>query len=227
MNNSLLKLSQRIGYQFHNQSLLEEALTHCSVGAANNERLEFLGDSIVNFLIAEYLFKQFPEASEGRLTRLRAKLVRGKTLAVLAKEFDLGSFLHMGPGELKSGGYRRESILADALEALIGAIYLDSGLDICRERVLEWYGDRLVTLNPTLDEKDAKTRLQELLQGKGLPLPQYEVVGITGQTHDQHFTVVCRLKNPVCESVGEGSSRRLAEQQAAERVLQTLIQVNA
>jgi ribonuclease-3 len=227
VNNPILKLSQRVGYKFQNECLLQEALTHCSFGSVNNERLEFLGDSIVNFIIAEQLFARFPDASEGQLTRLRAKLVRGKTLALLAKEFDLGQFLKMGAGELKSGGFRRDSVLADGLEALIGAIYLDSGLDVCRERVLCWYGKRLQELDPEADVKDAKTKLQEFMQAKGLSLPVYEVVSITGQTHDQHFTVVCRIKSPECEHKGEGNSRRLAEQAAAERALRSIANVTS
>ena len=218
MNNPLLKLSQRLGYTFTDETLATLALTHRSRGGNNNERLEFLGDSILNFVIAEELYCRFGEAREGKLSRLRARMVKGETLADVAREFNLGEFLLLGSGELKSGGHRRESILADAVEALIGAIYLDAGLDITRERILSWYQSRLDAL--TLDDptKDPKTRLQEYQQGRHQSLPRYDVIAIEGPSNKQVFTVTCTIPDsPVVTA--SGSSRRSAEQAAAEHVL--------
>ncbi len=217
MNNPLLKLSQRIGYSFKNESLIQLALTHRSKGNTNNERLEFLGDSIVNFTIAEALFLKFPKANEGKLSRLRADMVRGTTLAEIARDFDLGEFLLLGSGELKSGGYNRESILADVVEAIIGAIYLDAGMDAVRERILDWYKSRLDALKEDAVVKDAKTRLQEYLQKTQNRLPKYEVVEISGQAHDQKFKVSCTIEKLPEMTVGIGTSRRFAEQSAAEK----------
>ncbi|WP_396588997.1 ribonuclease III [Bermanella sp. R86510] len=222
MNNPLLKLSQRIGYDFKDIEFLQLALTHRSKGGTNNERLEFLGDSIVNFVVAEALFEKFPQAKEGKLSRLRAGLVRGTTLAELARDFDLGDFLLLGSGELKSGGFNRESILADAVEAIIGAIYLDSGLDVVRARILEWYGDRLDGLQLDDVVKDAKTRLQEYLQKNQSRLPKYEVMEISGQAHDQNFKVSCWVETLPEVTVGKGGSRRIAEQNAAQKALNAL-----
>ncbi|MDE1460437.1 ribonuclease III [Spartinivicinus poritis] len=215
-------LFRKLGYSFEDESLLLLALTHRSYAGGNNERLEFLGDSIVNFIIAEALYQQFPQAKEGQLSRLRAKLVRGATLAKIAKEFGLGDYLRLGSGELKSGGFRRESILADALEALIGAIYLDNGLDTCRERVLAWFAPRLEKLSLDDTQKDPKTRLQEYLQAKQLALPVYEVVDIKGDAHDQTFTIECVVAGLAEKTKGIGSSRRGAEQEAARHALQQL-----
>ena len=217
-----MKLSQRIGYDFKDPTLIELALTHRSKGGRNNERLEFLGDSIVNFVIAEALFHKFPDAKEGKLSRLRADLVRGTTLAELGRHFELGDFLLLGSGELKSGGFNRESILADAVEAIIGAIYLDSGMDVVRERILSWYGDRLDGLSLDAVIKDPKTRLQEYLQKRQSRLPKYEVKEITGQAHDQQFKVSCRVEQLPEVTVGIGGSRRHAEQAAAEKALKAL-----
>jgi len=222
VNNPIVKLSQRLGYQFNDQSLAELALTHRSCGGQNNERLEFLGDSIVNMVIAEALFLQFPEAKEGKLSRLRARMVKGVTLAEVARDFQLGDFLRLGSGEMKSGGFRRESILADTVEALIGAIYLDSDMATVKACILAWYQERLANL--TLDDpmKDPKTRLQEYLQGKKQPLPKYEVTSIDGDAHEQVFNVLCRVKSLDKPVEGSGSSRRIAEQQAAQQVLALL-----
>lgn len=218
MNNPLLKLSQRLGYTFTDESLATLALTHRSRGGNNNERLEFLGDSILNFVIAEELYGRFGEAREGKLSRLRARLVKGETLADVAREFNLGEFLLLGSGELKSGGHRRESILADAVEALIGAIYLDAGLDVARERILSWYQTRLDALTLEDPTKDPKTRLQEHQQGRRQSLPRYEVVAVEGPSNKQVFTVTCTVPDsPTVTS--SGSSRRGAEQAAAEQVL--------
>ncbi|CAM3581533.1 ribonuclease III [Parendozoicomonas haliclonae] len=222
MKSSLDKLERRLGYTFKNPDLAVLALTHRSYGGKNNERLEFLGDSIVNFLIAEDLYQRFPEAREGQLSRLRALMVRGRTLAELAREFELGDFLLLGSGELKSGGFRRESILADVVEALLGAIYLDSGMDTCRERVQAWFSSRLATLSVTdQHNKDPKTRLQEFLQSQQQKLPEYELLSIEGKAHAQTFKVSCLIDGQK-PTEGEGSSRRIAEQQSARRALVAL-----
>jgi ribonuclease-3 len=218
VNDPLLKLSQRLGYQFNDPDLAFLALTHRSKGGTNNERLEFLGDSILNFVIADALFQRFGKAREGKLSRLRARMVKGKTLADLAREFELGDFLLLGSGEMKSGGFRRDSILADAVEALIGAIYLDSGLESARKCILDWYGDRLDDLSLEDPIKDPKTRLQEYQQGRHMPLPRYQVLLVSGPTNKQVFKVECRI--PELEPVvAEGSSRRGAEQAAASQLL--------
>lgn len=222
MNNPLIKLSQRIGYDFKDQSLIQLALTHRSKGNSNNERLEFLGDSIVNFVIAEALFHKFPDAKEGKLSRLRAGLVRGTTLAEVGRDFDLGEFLVLGSGELKSGGFNRESILADAVEAIIGAIFMDSGFDVARERILCWYQSRLDNLKVDSILKDAKTRLQEYMQKSQGRLPKYDVIEVFGQAHDQKFKVACQIESLPEVTVGIGSSRRLAEQSAAKKALKAL-----
>ena len=215
-------VSRRLGYIFKTVAHLELALTHRSVGSKNNERLEFLGDSIVNFIIGEALFQQFPTAREGQLSRLRARMVKGKTLAEVAREFSLGEHLRLGTGEMKSGGHRRESILADAMEAVIGAIYLDGGLDSVRACVLSWYQSRLSALDLQDTLKDPKTRLQEALQARQWALPQYTVVAVEGDAHDQTFTVSCYIDALALTAKGRGSSRRYAEQHAAEQALAML-----
>ena len=222
MNDPLLKLSQRIDYTFTDTSHIELALTHRSCGGKNNERLEFLGDSIVNLVIAEALFLKFPEAKEGKLSRLRARMVKGVTLAELARDFGLGDFLHLGSGEMKSGGHRRESILADTVEAIIGAIYLDSDMDTVKSKILQWYQSRLDKLSLDDPLKDPKTRLQEYLQAKQLPLPKYDVMNIEGSAHEQLFKVSCIVKDLEKIIVGHGGSRRIAEQEAAAQALKLL-----
>jgi ribonuclease-3 len=212
----------RLGHDFDDHGLLKLALTHRSHGASNNERLEFLGDSIVNFVIAEDLYRRFPKAREGQLSRLRASLVKGATLAEVAASLQLGASLRLGQGELKSGGHRRESILADALEAVIGAIYLDRGLEAARNCILSWYDERLTALNLQNTEKDPKTRLQEWLQAKHQALPDYQLEKVEGQAHEQLFTISCRSKLFSQPCIGVGRSRRYAEQQAAHRALQLL-----
>ncbi len=218
----LQTLALRLGHDFGDHGLLKLALTHRSHGASNNERLEFLGDSILNFIIAEDLYRRFPKAREGQLSRLRASLVKGETLAEVAVSLQLGASLRLGQGELKTGGHRRESILADALEAIIGAIYLDCGLDAARNCILYWYDERLAGLNLKNTDKDPKTRLQELLQAKQVPLPEYQLDKVEGQAHDQMFTVSCRSKLLTQPCIGVGRSRRYAEQQAAHRALELL-----
>ena len=222
MNDKLSRLEQKLGYPFQNKDLLVRAITHRSAGSRHNERREFLGDSILSLVIAEVLYHRFPNVSEGDMSRMRATLVREKTLAELAREFALGDYLILGPGELKSGGYRRESILADTVEALIGAIYLDSDLDGIRTLMLNWYNERLDSIRPGVEQKDPKTRLQEFLQGRRRPLPTYAVTDVKGEAHNQQFTVECAIDDIEAAFVGVGSSRRKAEQAAAERALEQL-----
>ena len=198
------------------------ALTHRSFAGRNNERLEFLGDAILNFVAGEALFERFPQAREGQLSRLRARLVKGETLAVLARGFELGEYLRLGSGELKSGGFRRESILADALEALIGAIYLDAGMDVARARVLDWLTNELDGLTLVDTNKDPKTRLQECLQSRAVELPRYEVVDIQGEPHCRTFFVQCEIALLTDKTQGQGASRRIAEQVAAAAALVAL-----
>ena len=216
------RLLRTLGYEFQQTELLTQALTHRSAANKHNERLEFLGDSILSIVISDALYHQFPKATEGDLSRMRATLVRGDTLAIIAQEFKLGDYLNLGPGELKSGGFRRESILADAVEAIIGAIYLDSDLEVCRKLLLSWYKERLATIQPGINQKDAKTILQEHLQGFKKPLPDYQVVDVQGEAHDQTFTVECRIDSLSQPVIGVGSSRRKAEQLAAAQVLELL-----
>jgi len=221
-NSKLSFLQQQLGHPFQQAPLLSQALTHRSHGAQNNERLEFLGDSILNFLIGDALFQQFPSMREGQLSRLRAQLVREKTLAAIAREFSLGDYLILGEGELKSGGRERDSILADTVEALIGAIYLDSGLDTCRARVLDWYADRLSASSLETSAKDAKTRLQEHLQSLQQPLPEYRVVEAAGEAHSRMFTVECRIALVKQPARAQASNRREAEKAAAAQLLRAL-----
>jgi len=223
-NNSqaIARLSKRISYHFKNQALLIQALTHRSAKGAHNERLEFLGDSILGFVIAEELFERFPAQDEGDLTRMRSSLVKGVTLAELGKDFSLGDHLILGPGELKSGGHRRESILEDAIEAIIGAVYLDSDIDTCKKLILDWFASRLAKIKPGSVHKDPKTRLQEYLQGRKIELPNYEVIHTSGQSHNQEFTVRCTTKVIKKEVISKGTSRRKAEQAAAQQVLEII-----
>lgn len=216
------ELARRIGYQFNDPSLFELALTHRSCGKKNNERLEFLGDSIVNFVIADDLFHRFPEAREGQLSRLRAQMVKGETLAEIARELNIGDYLKLGQGELKSGGFRRDSILADAVESIIGAIYLDSNLDTVKSYILSWFKERLNSLD--LDEvlKDSKTRLQEFLQSRRLDLPKYELIKVEGEAHCQTFHILCHVEPLDKPTSGVGSSRRQAEQEAARSAISKL-----
>lgn len=217
------RLLHRLGYEFRDEALFDLALTHRSCGARNNERVEFLGDSILNFVVGEWLFERFPEAKEGQLSRLRAQMVKGETLAEIAREFDLGPCLNLGEGEMKSGGFRRDSILADAVEAIIGAIHLDSGMDAAKERVLVWYQDRLNALTLDTNRKDPKTELQEYLQSKKAELPQYKVIEVSGEAHAQRFTVECSTPLLSQTTQATASSRRGAEKLAAEAALSILL----
>jgi len=214
--------SRKIDYEFENPALLNEALSHRSIKSISNERLEFLGDSILNFVIAAALFKEYPDSDEGELSRLRSSLVKGTTLAELGREFDIGSHLRLGAGELKSGGFRRESLLADAIEAVIGAIYLDTGFASCESMVLKWFASRLADIEPTDQLKDPKTLLQEYVQSKRYSLPNYETVSVEGDAHDQIFNVQCTVEEISIVSQGTGSSRRRAEQVAASNFLEQL-----
>lgn len=217
------KLQRAIGYQFSDIRLLKQALTHRSAYKDHNERLEFLGDSILNLTIAEALYHQFPKCNEGELSRMRATLVREQTLVKLAQHFALSENLVLGSGELKSGGFRRDSILADAVEAIIGAISLDKDLHTTTQIVKTWYTSLLAEIKPGDEQKDSKTRLQEYLQGKHLPLPIYEVITISGKAHCQTFKVKCEIASLNQKAFAESTSRRGAEQEAASIVLQALL----
>jgi ribonuclease-3 len=212
----------RIGHEFANPSLLAQALTHRSAGSPHNERLEFLGDGVVNLFAAEALYQRWPKADEGVLTRARAELVREASLAAIARQLELGERLTLGPGELKSGGFRRDSILADAVEAVVAAIYLDAGYEACRRVVLPWFEQVLAALPVGRPDKDPKTRLQEWLQGRQRALPAYELVSESGEEHAKVFLCRCTLSEPPVSAEGEGTSRRLAEQAAAAGVLEQL-----
>jgi len=216
------RIARALGHDFAAPGLLREALTHRSAGAANNERLEFLGDALLNSIIAIELYRLRPASPEGELSRLRAALVRGETLAGIARELGLGEALLMGEGERKSGGHRRASILADAFEALVGAMFLDSDFETVRVRVRALFATRLADL-PNADElKDPKTRLQEYLQSRRYSPPAYEVIEVTGADHEQRFTVRCRIEALDCERHATARSRRKAEQQAALTCLDAL-----
>ncbi|MCL9781522.1 ribonuclease III [Vibrio sp. S4M6] len=225
MSSPINKLEKKLGYQFDKAELINLALTHRSANGKHNERLEFLGDSILSFVIADELYQRFPKVNEGDMSRMRATLVRGHTLAELGREFQLGDYLKLGPGELKSGGFRRDSILADAVEAIIGAIYLDSDIENARKIVLAWYKTRLDGIKPGVSQKDPKTRLQEYLQGRKKPLPVYTVTNIKGEAHNQEFTVSCDIVDLKESIIGVGTSRRKAEQAAAESALEKLTNV--
>lgn len=217
LNNPLLnqRLQKALGYTFIRPELLEQALTHRSFGATNNERLEFLGDSVLNCSVARRLYEVFPDLPEGSLSRLRANLVCQDTLAEIAVSLKLGESLWLGEGELKSGGFRRPSILADALESLFGAVFLDAGFDEA-QRVVRGLLDPLVAkIDPKASGKDAKTQLQEMLQSRRLPLPDYQLIDTQGEAHDQSFIVECVLTKPPLKTRGVGKSRRAAEQEAA------------
>ena len=213
------KLARKIGLQFKQAGLIRQALTHRSAHAENNERLEFLGDAVLGFVIAERLYQKFPDADEGVLSRLRATLVNQTSLALIARQLELGDYLIRGSGELKSGGYRRDSILSDAMEALIGALLIDQGMDAARRWILELFNDQIERLSLKDWMKDPKTRLQESMQARGLELPLYTLKSVVGQPHDQSFVVECRVSLTEESSEGRGSSRKRAEQEAAEKML--------
>lgn len=215
-------LSDRIAYQFSNPALLQQALCHRSAGKPHNERLEFLGDAVLGFIVSDLLYRRYPSASEGELSRLRSQLVQRSTLADIARELRLGDELRLGPGELKSGGSQRESILADAVEALVSAVYLDGGLAVCTARLEQWLGARLNDVVAAEAIKDAKTRLQEWLQARRQPLPVYSVTNISGSDHQQSFFVTCLVQTLSEPVSGMGNSRKEAEQAAAALALKLL-----
>ncbi len=212
-------LARKLGLTFNQPLLFKTALTHRSVGANNNERLEYLGDSVLGFVIAEKLYNLFPEAGEGVLSRLRAGLVNQTSLAELARLHNLGDYLILGSGELKSGGYRRDSILSDALEAIIGALLLDQGIDFCRHWILTLFADKLAEIKLDTWNKDPKTRLQELMQARRKELPVYELISMSGADHAQVFEVICSVAITTETTRGNGISRKKAEQAAAESML--------
>ena len=222
MSDSLSQLVKKLSYRFNDLQLLGQALTHRSYGGENNERLEFLGDALLNTAISSELFKRHPELDEGALTRMRASLVNQNTLAAVANDIELGDYLCLGPGELKSGGQRRSSILADALEAILGAVYIDTGYASVHFVVLHLFNSRLSSLVSSELPKDSKTQLQEALQARMLPLPIYTVESVSGQAHQQKFEVSCSVASLGINARGIADSRRAAEQEAARHVLDSL-----
>ncbi len=222
MQNNVQRLCKRLDYEFKSPAFLKQALTHCSAGVLNNERLEFLGDSILSFVIATALFEKFPDCDEGDLSRLRAYLVKGDMLAEIAFEVELGDYLYLGQGELKSGGFRRASILADALEAIFAAVLLDGGFPSAQHVILHLYQTRLNEKNLHSNLKDAKTKLQEYLQAQKKPLPEYTLTRTEGEEHDQIFHVLCNISSLKISAEGKGDNRRKAEQQAAKELFKKL-----
>ena len=220
-------LHDAFGYTFRDVKLLDAALTHRSAGGEHNERLEFLGDAVLNCVVAMLVFREFAAADEGDLSRFRASLVSGESLAVIAAELGVGDRLHLGSGELKSGGFRRKSILADGLEALLGAIYFEGGFAAAQSAIERLFIPRLATLPSATDLKDPKTRLQEALQARGLPIPHYIVESISGKAHQQMFRVSCTTDALSLGAVGEGASRRAAEQAAAKQLLEQIVATRA
>ena len=222
LNEQLSRLSRALGHEFTNPQLLEAALTHRSAGSANNERLEFIGDAVLGLIVAEAVHAARPLAQEGELTRLRALLVKRPTLAEIATGLKLGEYLRLGTGERKSGGFRRASILADALEALFGAVYLDAGFEAVRACILRLMGPRLESLPDAAEVKDSKSRLQELLQARGLERPSYCIERIRGEAHQQRFLVRGEVAQMGLVEHGEGTSRQDAEQESARRLLERI-----
>ncbi len=216
------ELSKKLGLIFNDPQLFTRALTHRSASSTNNERLEFLGDSILGFVIAQKIYELFPSASEGVLSRLRASLVNQGSLAELARNHQMGDYLLLGSGELKSGGFRRDSILSDAVEAIIGALYNDQGMDVCQQWILELFAKKLAALSLDNWQKDPKTQLQELMQSRKLELPDYTVLTMSGLAHEQTFKVKCTTTLVADACVGSGNSRKKAEQSAAELMLELL-----
>lgn len=215
MRGDLKRLSRQLGYTFKEPALLRQALTHRSYGTPHNERLEFLGDSVLSLAISTRLYHGFPQLTEGELSRVRAHLVKEPTLAEIAQTLQLGEYLFLGEGEMKSGGFRRPSILADALEAVVGAIYLDGGFGDAQRVIETLYAPVIERLDPNKIAKDPKTQLQEFLQGHKLRLPKYTIVATEGEAHEQHFKVECHIPDLEIRVLGEGASRRKAEQDAA------------
>jgi len=221
-NRHIEQLEKILNYHFIDNSLLELALTHRSFQGENNERLEFLGDSILNFVIAELLFKKFNLLPEGDLSRLRSQLVKAATLSEIGILLQLGDYLILGEGELKSSGWRRPSILADSVEAIIGAVFMDGGINATTDLITNWFKERIDAIDPNDIQKDSKSILQELLQAKKIALPEYSVVAIEGEAHRQNFKISCSILKLGLSIEGQGSSRKIAEQSAAEEVLKKL-----
>jgi ribonuclease-3 len=221
-NRHIEQLEKILNYHFIDNSLLELALTHRSFQGENNERLEFLGDSILNFVIAELLFKKFNLLPEGDLSRLRSQLVKAATLSEIGILLQLGDYLILGEGELKSSGWRRPSILADSVEAIIGAVFMDGGINATTDLITNWFKERIDAIDPDDIQKDSKSILQELLQAKKIALPEYSVVAIEGEAHCQNFKISCSILKLGLSIEGQGSSRKIAEQSAAEEVLKNL-----
>jgi ribonuclease-3 len=215
-------LKKRLNYEFGDPDLLLRALTHRSAHGSSNERLEFLGDAVLDTVVSEVVYRSMPDAPEGDLSRVRSSLVKDSSLAAIAAGLGLGEHLILGVGERKSGGHRRESILADGLEALFGAVYLDAGYENCRQLIERVFGERFVELPDPSELRDPKTRLQEWLQARGLPLPRYEVTDVSGKAHQRRFEVSCVVDGAGASETGSGASRRSAEQKSAERMLRRL-----
>jgi ribonuclease III len=215
-------LEQRLGYVFRDPALLSRALTHRSHSAEHNERLEFVGDAVLDCAVAAALYRRFPQLPEGDLSRMRANLVNRDCLLLRAQELGMSGLVRLGEGELKSGGASRPSILADATEAVFGAIFLDGGFDAARMVIEHCYAEAVNAVDPAASGKDPKTRLQEWLQGRGMPLPEYAITDIGGEAHRQTFTVSCRVRALGRETIGHGASRRVAEQEAARTALEDL-----
>ena len=224
MREPLEHLSRTIGYGFSDVTILDKALTHRSAGGVNNERMEFLGDSILGFVIADILYATLDKADEGDMSRLRSSLVKGDTLAEIARDIELGKYIQLGPGELRSGGYARSSILADTFEAVIAAVYLDGGIEPAHKVITNLFKKWLANATTKKSLKDPKTRLQEYLQAGHHKLPKYTVLEVTGEQHNQHFVVKCDVEDLGQQAIAHGSSRRKAEQKAAENILRELEQ---
>lgn len=222
MNKAESWLDKVLNYRFQNPELFQQALTHRSATHRNNERLEFLGDAVLDFVVSGAVYRAYPDAAEGDLSKLRALLVKDTSLAELATDMGLGEYLILGSGEQKTGGHRRESILADALEAIFGAVYLDSGYDAAKAVIDRVYAQRYCNLPDIKDLRDPKTRLQEWLQGRKMPVPNYELVKVSGADHKQRFTVSCTVAEKSAVTSGESTTRRKAEQKAARKMLEVL-----
>jgi ribonuclease-3 len=222
LDKSAAWLKQSLDYEFTNEQLLQQALTHRSASGINNERLEYLGDAVLDFIISEAVYLQRPDASEGVLSRLRSSLVKDATLAELAIDLGVGEHLTLGSGEKKSGGHRRASILADALEAIFGAVYLDSGFNEAKRIIQNAFADRLVKIPDSAERRDPKTRLQELVQSRKIALPDYQVEKVEGKAHEQTFSVRCTIAELDASTTGQGLTRRDAEQESAEQMLALL-----
>lgn len=222
MNKAATWLKNNLAYEFSDEDLLRQALTHRSATGFNNERLEFLGDAVLQVVISEFVFRDHPEAPEGQLSRLRSSLVKDSTLSEIATDLGIGEHLILGSGEKKTGGHRRASILADAVEAVFGAVYLDAGFETARHFIFRAYGERITELSEDAGLRDPKSRLQEHLQGKQLPLPVYAMEQVTGKAHKQSFEVSCSIAEPEMRTTGRGTTRRDAEQEAAVAMLHSL-----